>query len=280
MKILDGKTVANMIKNNVRRDIETLGADIKLAVVQVGHDQASSVYIRNKQKACEYVGIKSETHCLDEGIPQCDLENLIDKLNDDDSITGILIQLPLPNYIDEWSVVNRIDPKKDVDGFTAVNAGKLARLNNEQKIMCPCTPRGIISLLSYYNIDVSGKHCVVVGRSNIVGRPIAEKLLERDATVTVCHSHTENLSEICKSADVLVCAIGKPRFFTRGYINDGTVVIDVGMNRDENNKLCGDVDFNDVKDMDISITPVPGGVGPLTVSSLMQNCLSAYLFQR
>lgn len=280
MKILDGKTVANIIKNNVKQDIETLGADIKLAVVQVGHDQASSVYIRNKQKACEYVGIKSETYCLDDGIPQCDLENLIDKLNDDDSITGILIQLPLPNYIDEWSVVNRIDPKKDVDGFTAVNAGKLARLNNKQKTICPCTPRGIASLLSYYNVDVSGKHCVVIGRSNIVGRPMAEELLKRDATVTVCHSHTENLSEICKSADVLVCAIGKPRFFTRDYINDGTVVIDVGMNRDENNKLCGDVDFDDVKDMDISITPVPGGVGPLTVASLIQNCLSAYLFQR
>lgn len=279
MKILDGKTVANMLKDNIKRDIESLSADIRLAVVQVGHDPASAVYIRNKQLACDYIGIMSKTYYLDESITQQELENFIDKLNNDNSITGILVQLPLPHHLDEWSIVNKIDTKKDVDGFTAVNAGKLARLNNEYDNIVPCTPRGISSLLSYYNVDVEGKHCVVVGRSNIVGRPMAEMLINKNATVTVCHSHTKNLAEICKSADVLICAIGKPRFFTRDYIKNGAVVIDVGMHRVENGRLCGDVDFDDVKDMDIAITPVPGGVGPLTVASLMWNCVNAYLLQ-
>lgn len=277
MQILDGKRVANDIKNVAKHLIDNNNCNIKLVVIQVGNDTASSVYIRNKQIACEYVGIMSTTHYFDEDVSQEELEGYIDSLNNDDSVTGILVQLPLPPHLDEWRVVNRIDPRKDVDGFTAVNAGKLARNHYDFSRIVPCTPYGIMLLLNDYHIDVKGKHCVVVGRSNIVGRPMAEMLLNRDATVTMCHSHTKNLAEICKSADILICAVGKPRFFTKDYIKDGAVVIDVGMHRVENGKLCGDVDFDDVKDMDIKITPVPGGVGPLTVATLMFNCISAYL---
>lgn len=277
MQILDGKRVADDIKSVARHLIDNNNCNIKLVVIQVGNDTASSVYIRNKQIACDYVGIRSTTHYFDEDVSQEELEGYIDSLNNDDSVTGILVQLPLPSHLDEWRVVNRIDPKKDVDGFTAVNAGKLARNHYDFDRIIPCTPYGIMFLLNDYHIDVKGKHCVIVGRSNVVGRPMAEMLLNEDATVTVCHSHTKNLAEICKSADILICAVGKPRFFTKDYIKDGAVVIDVGMHRVENGKLCGDVDFDDVKDMDIKITPVPGGVGPLTVATLMFNCISTYL---
>lgn len=282
MQILDCKDVANSIKELVKcrvEDITLEGGYINLAVIQVGNNSASSTYIRNKQKACDYCGITSTTYYFGDNTTQEGLENFIEELNDDNTVTGILVQLPLPNHLDEWSILNKIDPKKDVDGFTMPNVAKLARSNHEIDCIVPCTPLGIDSILTYHGIEIDGKHCVIVGRSNIVGKPMAEMLLCDNATVTVCHSHTENLAEICKSADILICAIGKPKFFTKDYIKNGAVVIDVGMNRDENCKLCGDVDFDDVKDMDIMITPVPGGVGKVTVASLMANCVVAYDLQ-
>lgn len=279
MQILDGKFVAGMIKNETRWRVKDINDVINLAVIQVGNNAASSIYIRNKQKACDYCGITSTTYYLGDDTTRDELVDLIDELNQDDTVTGILVQLPLPFGFDEWDILNKIDPKKDVDGFTISNVAKLARGSHEYNCIYPCTPLGIDYLLDYYNVDVKGKHCVVIGRSNIVGRPMAEMLLNNDATVTICHSKTENLAEVCKSADILICAIGKPKFFTKDYIKNGAVVIDVGMNRDENGKLCGDVDFNGVKDMDIAITPVPGGVGPLTVATLMANCITAYNLQ-
>lgn len=282
MKILDGKKVAAEIKDFVKFWVEPLkaeGESINLAVIQVGDDAASSTYIRNKQRACEYVGIESETYHFGDNVSQKEIVDLIEKLNQDNSVTGILVQLPLPKHLNEWDIVNKIDPKKDVDGFVAVNAGKLARNCSSYDYIAPCTPSGIISLLDYYGIELYDKHCVVVGRSNIVGRPMAELLLEENATVTICHSYTKNLKEICKSADILICAIGKPKFFTKDYIKDGAVVIDVGIHKMEDGKLCGDVDFDDVKDVVSAITPVPGGVGPLTVASLMNNCVVAWGLQ-
>lgn len=282
MQILDGKMVAGEIKESAKHWIDIInssGGSINLAVIQVGYNPASSTYIRNKQKACDYCGITSTTYYFGEDTTQDGLEAFVEELNEDDTVTGILVQLPLPKHLDEWSILNKIDPKKDVDGFTMPNVAKLARSNAQYDYIVPCTPHGIVSLLGYYGIDIEGKHCVIVGRSNIVGKPMADLLLSENATVTICHSHTKNLDEICKRADILVCATGKPKFFTKDDIKDGAVVIDVGMNRDENGKLCGDVDFDDVKDMDIMITPVPGGVGPLTVASLMYNCVQAYDLQ-
>lgn len=282
MQILNGKNVAERMKELAKcwvDDINKSGDAINLAVIQVGNNPASYTYIRNKQKACDYCGITSTTYYFGEDTTQDGLETFIEELNEDVTVTGILVQLPLPKHLDEWNILNKIDPKKDVDGFTMPNVAKLARCNDEPYYMVPCTPSGIMSLLLDYNIDIDGKNCVVVGRSNIVGKPMAELLLSEDATVTICHSHTKNLAKICKQADILVCAIGEPKLFTKDYIKDGAVVIDVGMNRDENGKLCGDVDFDNVKDMDIMITPVPGGVGPLTVASLMVNCVKAYNLQ-
>lgn len=284
MKILDGKKVAGVIKNTVRwwvQDIinETGSCDIKLVVIQVGNNSASHTYIRNKQKACDYVGINMVTHYFDDDVSQQTLIEFIQRLNEDDSVNGILVQMPLPKHLDADAIVNDIDPMKDVDGFTAVNAGRLARHYISADYLMPCTPSGIIELIEYYGINVKGKRCVVVGRSNIVGKPMAEMLLMHDATVTVCHSHTENLKDVCKSADILICAIGNPKFFTQEYVKDGAVVIDVGMNRDENGRLCGDVDFDNVKDVASAITPTPGGTGPLTVAMLTYNCFSAYLMQ-
>lgn len=282
MKIFNGKSVAYSIKNDVKQHVKDIATGyndrIKLVVIQVGNNPASNTYIKNKEKACEYVGIISETYHFDEGVSQDEIIDVIRMLNDDESVNGILVQLPLPEYLNEDEIVNSIDRLKDVDGFTFINSGKLAR-NHTSDIIMPCTPLGIMNLLKWYQVDVAGKNCVVVGRSNIVGRPVAEMLLNMDGTVTACHSHTKNLKDICKSADILICSIGKPKFFTKEYIKDGAVVIDVGMNRDENGKLCGDVDFDDVSDMDISITPVPGGVGQMTVATLMQNCLLAYKLQ-
>lgn len=282
MKLLNGKSVAYFVKNDVKQHVKDITTEyndrIKLVVIQVGNNPASNTYIRNKEKACEYVGIISETYHFDEDVSQNEIIGIIKMLNDDESVTGILVQLPLPKHLNADEIVNSIDPLKDVDGFTFINSGKLAR-SYTRDIISPCTPFGIMNLLKWYHIDIAGKNCVVVGRSNIVGKPIAEMMLNADATVTVCHSHTENLTDICKSADILICSIGKPKFFTKEYIKDGAIVIDVGMNRDKNGKLCGDVDFDDVMDMDISITPVPGGVGQMTVAILMQNCLLAYQLQ-
>ena len=282
MKILNGKSVAYFVKNDVKQHVKDITTEyndrIKLVVIQVGNNPASNTYIRNKEKACEYVGIISETYHFDEDVSQNEIIGIIKVLNDDESVTGVLVQLPLPKHLNADEIVNSIDPLKDVDGFTFINSGKLAR-SHARDVISPCTPFGIMNLLKWYHIDIAGKNCVVVGRSNIVGKPIAEMMLNADATVTVCHSHTENLTDICKSADILICSIGKPKFFTKEYIKDGAVVIDVGMNRDKNDKLCGDVDFDDVMDMDISITPVPGGVGQMTVATLMQNCLLAYQLQ-
>lgn len=283
MNILDGKTIAKDLKatiqNSVQHYKQHYNDTIKLVIIHVGNDDASYTYIRNKKKACEYVGISMETHHFDADVGTQVIVDLIKDLNNDDSVTGILVQLPLPQHMDKEKIINTIDPLKDVDGFTLVNSGKLAR-SYKGVHLTPCTPKGIMALLKYNQFDVAGNNCVVVGRSNIVGRPMAELLTRANATVTLCHSHTKNLKEICKQADVLVCAVGKPKLFTTEYIKDGAIVIDVGMNRDENNKLCGDVDFENVVKMSYgAITPVPGGVGPMTVAALMDNCVLAYELQ-
>lgn len=279
MNILNGKIAAEDLKIAVRNSVQYYNDAIKLAIIQVGNDDASSTYIRNKKKACEYVGICMETYHFDANVNTQMIVDLIKDLNDNDSITGILVQLPLPRHMDEEKIINAINPLKDVDGFTFVNSGRLAR-NYKGTHLVPCTPKGIMALLEYNQLDVTGSNCVVVGRSNIVGRPMAELLTKANATVTLCHSYTKNLKEICKQADVLVCAIGMPKFFTAEYIKDGAIVIDVGMNRDKNGKLCGDVDFeNVVKIPNGAITPVPGGVGPMTVAALMDNCVIAYKLQ-
>lgn len=274
MKLLDGKVVSNYIKESLKDVIFEMDIDAKLAVIKVGNDEASSVYVRNKEKACEYIGIKSEVHCLSEGTSQEYLAKLIDKLNNDRSVTGILVQLPLPNHINEQEILTKIDPSKDVDGFHPCNVGNLVL---ENKTILPCTPAGIMQILKYYDIPIAGKECVIVGRSNIVGKPMALLMLHNDATVTVCHSKTENLKEVCKRADILVCAIGKPKFFDKEYIKDGAVVIDVGIHRQDDGKLCGDVDFDSVKDIVSAITPVPGGCGQTTIAMLMSNCVETVL---
>lgn len=283
MDILDGRIVANQIKDNARIAVSHIENEyndvVKLVVIQVGNDPASCTYIRNKEKSCGYVGIETETHRFDSNVSTGMLVDFIGDLNQDDSVNGILVQLPLPMHLNERKIINAIDPDKDVDGFTFINAGKLARNYKNRMQLQPCTPMGIMNILSWYDIDVAGKNCVVVGRSNIVGRPMAELLLNSDATVTICNSHTSNLKDICKNADVLVCAIGKPKFFTEEYIKDSAVVIDVGMNRDEDGKLCGDVDFDNVSKLSGAITPVPGGVGQMTVAMLMYNCITAYCLQ-
>lgn len=283
MDILDGRIVANQIKDNAKILVSRIESEyndaIKLVVIQVGNDPASCTYIRNKEKACGYVGIKTETHRFDPNVSTDMIVDFIGNLNEDDSVNGILVQLPLPVHLNEQKIINAIDPDKDVDGFTFINAGKLARNYKKRMQLLPCTPMGIMNILSWYDIDVAGKNCVVVGRSNIVGRPMAELLLNSDATVTICNSHTLNLKDICKNADVLVCAVGKSKFFTEEYIKDGAIVIDVGMNRDDSGKLCGDVDFDSVSKLSGAITPVPGGVGQMTVAMLMDNCITAYCLQ-
>lgn len=274
MKLLDGKVVSNCIKESLKDVVSEMDIDAKLAVIKVGNDEASSVYVKNKEKACEHIGIKSEVHCLSEGTSQEYLAKLIDKLNNDRSVTGILVQLPLPNHINEQEILTKIDPRKDVDGFHPCNVGNLVL---ENKTILPCTPAGIMQILKYYDIPIAGKECVIVGRSNIVGKPMALLMLHNDATVTVCHSKTENLKEVCKRADILICAIGKPKFFDKEYIKDGAVVIDVGIHRQDDGKLCGDVDFDSVKDIVSAITPVPGGCGQTTIAMLMSNCVETVL---
>lgn len=275
--IIDGKKISAEIKDELKEKVaqlKTSGVEITLAVIQVGNDPASSVYVGNKKKACEYIGIKSLAYELPESTTQEDLLSLIIKLNQDVSVNGILVQLPLPKHIDEDLVIKTIDPSKDVDGFHPQSVGALSI---GQKGFLSCTPAGIIQLLKRSNISIEGKECVIIGRSNIVGKPMALLMLRENATVTICHSRTKNLAEVCKRADILIVAIGKPRFVTKEYVKDGAVVIDVGIHRNENNKLCGDVDYDDVVDKVSAITPVPGGVGPMTIAMLMNNCVEAVL---
>lgn len=271
-QLINGKEVAEKIKLQVKEEINSLGKDVTLAVVIVGDNPASKVYVNNKKKACKLVGIQSLEYGLPENTSEDELLSLIDRLNNYNYVDGILVQLPLPRHINTDMVIERINPEKDVDGFTAINTGKLWL---GQYDIAPCTAIGVIELLDYYNIDIAGKHCVIVGRSNIVGKPVAALMLERNATVTVCHSKTQNLYDITRTADILITAVGKPKFITRDMVKDGAVVIDVGINRDENGKLYGDVDFENVKDKTTAITPVPGGCGPMTVAMLMKNTLEA-----
>ena len=274
-QIIDGKAVASKVKEDVRKEVEALGRqgrEIGLAVVLVGNDPASQVYVRNKQKDGEECGIKSYGYVLPEDTTQQQLMELVETLNNDDKVNGILVQLPLPEHLDEKAVINSINPDKDVDAFHPANVGKI--MIGDYRFL-PCTPSGVIELIDSTGVEISGKKCVVIGRSNIVGKPMSMLLLHRSGTVTICHSKTNNLKEICADADILVAAVGRAKMITADYIKEGAVVIDVGMNRDENGKLCGDVDFEDCKDKAGYITPVPGGVGPMTRAMLMKNTLEA-----
>lgn len=272
-KIIDGKQISLDIKNELKEKVakyKEQGIEITLAVVKVGNDPASAVYVRNKEKACEYVGINSKTLALPEETTEEELLNVVKKLNEDKSVNGILVQLPLPKHIDESKVLLTIDSTKDVDGFHPVNVGKMVI---GEDTFLPCTPAGIIEMIKRTDIDIEGKECVVIGRSNIVGKPMAMLMLKENATVTIAHSRTKDLKEVTKRADIIVAAIGKAKFVTADYVKEGAVVIDVGMDRDENGKLCGDVDFESVSKVASAITPVPGGVGPMTVTMLLVNCL-------
>ena len=276
MTIIDGKAVSahlrTGLKEQVARFVAMHGYAPGLAVVLVGEDPASAVYVRNKSRACEEVGIYSEVYRLPQETKEEDLLSLIAKLNQEKNIHGILVQLPLPKHISEERVVLAIDPHKDVDAFHPANVGKIM-LGKYQFL--PCTPAGVMALLKHYEVDIAGKHCVVIGRSNIVGKPQALLLLEKNGTVTVCHSKTKNLADITRQADILVAAVGKPRFVTADMVKDDAVVIDVGINRTSDGKLCGDVDFDAVAPKVAAITPVPGGVGPMTITMLLQNALKA-----
>ena len=273
MTEIDGKKVAASLKDEIAAQIKENGYTPGLAVILVGDDPASRVYVNNKKKACAYCGIYSEEYKLAENTTQSELISLIHKLNAQENIDGILCQLPLPKHLDEKAVIEAIAPHKDVDAFHVSNVG---RIMLGDFTFSPCTPAGVMELLRYYRIDVSGKHAVIIGRSNIVGKPMAMLLLHADATVTVCHSKTENLREICRSADILVSAVGKIGAVTADMVKEGAVVIDVGINRGSDGKLHGDVDFEAVKEKASYITPVPGGVGPMTIAVLMQNTLKAY----
>ena len=273
--IIDGKQISADIKEELKQEVARLkevGHSCCLAVIQVGSDPASSVYVGNKKKACAYIGIESLAYELPEETTEEELLAIIEQLNKDDHVHGILCQLPLPKHINEDRVIAAISPEKDVDGFHPQNVGALVI---GQKGFVSCTPAGIIQLLKRSNIDIAGKRCVVIGRSNIVGKPMALLMLRENATVTVCHSKTSNLKELCSQADILIVAIGKPRFIGAEYVKDGAVVVDVGIHRDENNKLCGDVRYEEVEPKASYITPVPGGVGPMTIAMLMNNCVEA-----
>lgn len=273
--IIDGKTISAQIKDELKEKAakkREAGVNVTLAVIQVGDDPASSVYVRNKKKGCEYIGIGSESYELPEQTSQEELLKLIDELNHKEEINGILVQLPLPPHIDEDTIIKSIDPKKDVDGFHPQSVGALCI---GQPGFVSCTPAGIIQLLKRSQIAIEGKECVVLGRSNIVGKPMAILLLRENATVTIAHSRTKNLKEVTKRADILIVAIGRPKMITADYIKEGAVVIDVGINRDENGKLCGDVDFESVEPVCSAITPVPGGVGPMTIAMLLNNCMES-----
>ena len=276
---IDGKAVASEIKKQVASDVDALknlGIETGMAVVLVGDDPASKIYVNNKKKACAEVGIYSEEHLLPSDTTQEELLCLIERLNGDPKIHGILVQSPLPKHLDEKLIVEHIDPNKDVDAFHAYNVG---RIMIGDFAFLPCTPAGVIELIRSTGVKIEGKNCVVIGRSNIVGKPMAMLLLHNNGTVTICHSRTEGLSEICRRADILVAAVGKAKFVTEDMVKPGAVVIDVGMNRDENGKLCGDVDYAAVEPIASFITPVPGGVGPMTIAMLMKNAVSAAKIQ-
>lgn len=278
-QIIDGKAIASQIKEELKQqvaELEARGTKVSLAVIQVGSDPASSVYVGNKKKACAYIGIDSLAYELPEETTQEELLSLICELNERKDVNGILVQLPLPAHINEDEVIRAIDPKKDVDGFHPQSVGALCI---GQPGFVSCTPAGIIQLLKRSGIEIAGKECVVIGRSNIVGKPMALLLLRENATVTVAHSKTRDLKQIAKRADILVVAVGKPRLITREYVKEGAVVIDVGIHRNENNKLCGDVDYEDVAPICSAITPVPGGVGPMTIAMLMNNCVESVNLQ-
>ena len=273
-QIIDGKAISKQVREEIAAEVisfkEKYGCAPGLAVVIVGNDPASQVYVRNKKRGCEEVGFYSESYELPEETTQDELIALVEKLNNDEKIHGILVQLPLPKHLNETEVLLKIKPEKDVDAFHPYNVGKIMIGDYD---FLPCTPAGVMRLLAEYGIDPTGKHCVVVGRSNIVGKPQAMLLLQKNGTVTVCHSKTADLKAECKRADILVVAIGKAKFINADYVKAGATVIDVGMNRDENGKLCGDVAYDEVARLASAITPVPGGVGPMTIAMLMQNCL-------
>lgn len=278
--LIDGKQISKDIKEEVKNRVTELnskGQKVCLAVVLVGDDPASAVYVRNKKKACEYTGIESLSYELPGETTEEELLKLIDTLNQNPEVNGILVQLPLPKHIDENKVIEAIDPKKDVDGFHPVSVGDLSI---GRPGFVSCTPAGIVELLKRSNVSMDGKQVVIIGRSNIVGKPMGILMLRENATVTICHSHTKNLKELCKQADILIVAIGRSKFITADYVKDSAVVIDVGMDRDENGKLCGDVDFDSVFPVASQITPVPGGVGPMTIAMLMHNCVEALSLQK
>jgi methylenetetrahydrofolate dehydrogenase (NADP+)/methenyltetrahydrofolate cyclohydrolase len=274
--LINGKKISEQIKAEIRAEIERDNLKPGLAVIIIGNDPASRVYVNNKKKSCEECGIASYEFAPDENISQEELLRLIDKLNADKSVNGILVQQPLPSHLSVTEVNERISPLKDVDAFRAENAGKIMAGKYD---FLPCTPAGVMELLRRCDIAVSGKDCVVIGRSDIVGKPMAMLLLHENGTVTICHSRTKNLAEVCRRADILVSAVGKPGFVTADMVKQGAVVIDVGMNRDEQGKLCGDVLFSEVSEKASMITPVPGGVGPMTIAMLMKNTLKAYRLQ-
>lgn len=273
--IIDGKKISAEIKDELKdlaAKYKTEGKEATLAVIQVGNDPASTVYVGNKKKACEYIGINSLAYEIPEETTQEELLKLVNDLNERDDVNGILVQLPLPEHIDEDVIIKAISPQKDVDGFHPQSVGALSI---GQKGYVSCTPAGVIQLLKRSGIEIEGKECVIVGRSNIVGKPMALLMLRENATVTVCHSRTKNLKEVTSRADILIVAIGKPEFITKEYVKEGAVVIDVGIHRKENGKLCGDVLFDDVEPVASAITPVPGGVGPMTIAMLMNNCMQS-----
>lgn len=275
--IISGKELSSLIREKISKEAAELtakyGKQPGLAVIQVGEDPASSIYVNNKKKACEQVGFKSFGYSLPETASEQELLDLIDTLNKDENVHGILCQLPLPKHMDEFSVICAIAPEKDVDGFHPVNKGLLSI---GRDCLVSCTPKGCIELLKYANVDMAGKNCVVIGRSNIVGKPVASLMLHENATVTVVHSKTKNIKEICKQADILIVAIGKQGFVTKDFVKEGAVIIDVGINRCADGKVRGDVDFDDVVDVASAITPVPGGVGPMTITMLLSNTLEAF----
>lgn len=274
-KLIDGKVISAAVKQSVADEVSVLkeqGIVPGLAVIIVGEDPASKVYVANKEKACEQIGMKSLKYALPESTTNEALLALIDKLNHDDTVSGILCQLPLPRHLNEKAVIEAIDPAKDVDAFHPVNVGRIMTGDYD---FLPCTPAGIMEMLAYENIDIEGKTCVVIGRSNIVGKPMSMLLLHKNGTVTICHSRTKNLKEVCASADILVAAVGRANFVKADMVKEGAVVIDVGINRLDNGKLCGDVDFAQVEPKASYITPVPGGVGPMTIATLMKNTLTA-----
>ena len=277
--IIDGKIIAENIKSELKKDILDLkqkGIVPGLAVVMVGNDSASEIYVGKKEKICKEIGIYSEKYLLPESTSQSELEDLIETLNKKSDINGILVQLPLPKHIDEFSINSKIIPEKDVDVFSPINIGKM--ILNKSKLL-PCTPAGIIEMLRYHKIKIEGRNCVVIGRSNIVGKPMSILLTQHSGTVTLCHSKTKNLKEYCQNADIVVCSVGKPRILTADMIKKDAVVIDVGINRGKNGNLCGDTDFENLKDKASYITPVPGGVGPMTIVMLAKNTILATKIQ-